>query len=250
MSRNLFADCVFSLSGFRRGGGITAAARSVPAVLLAVAGLVALAACGSGPPQTFHPAGAQIAVNGGAQTGASGFAASVHVEFQTPLPARPVQAQVVQADQAFWLAFFQALYSHGKDLAYLSDIARAHGPTVTRGGATLTTGGSYGLSELAGDVTNYRAKNHGIEGTVIFSDTTVKPDRAAPGEWDVSSCVNESQLPDTNGSGQVLPNTGSQSQYYYYQTDVLSKGSGGRWLLADWNLVDQYPEGKALQCMS
>lgn len=238
------------MRAFRRGGGITGAARSIPAVLLAVAGLVALAACGSGQPPTFHPAGAQIVANGAGQSGASGFAASVHLEFQTPLPARPVQAQVVRADQAFWLAFFRALYSHGTDLAYLSDIARAHGQKVTRGGATLTTGGSYGLSELASDVTSYRTKNHGIEGTVIFSHTTVKPDRAAPGEWEVSSCVNESQLPDTNSSGQVLPNTGSQGQYYYYQTDVLSKGSGGRWLLADWNLVDQYPAGKALQCMS
>jgi hypothetical protein len=238
------------MRAFRRGGGSIAAARSVPAVLLAAAGLIALAACGSGQPPTFHPAGAQIAVNGAARSGASGFAASVHLEFQTPLPAQPVQAQVVKADRAFWLAFFKALYSHGTDLAYLSDIARAHGHTVTRGGATLTTGGSYGLSELADDVTNYRAKNHGIEGTVIFSDTTITPDRVTRGEWDVSSCVNESQLPDTNSSGQVLPTTGSQGQYYYYQTDVLSKGPGGRWLLADWNLVDQYPAGKALQCMS
>lgn len=238
------------MRGLCRGGGIIGAARRVPAVLLAAAVLVTLAACGPGQPQTFHPAGAQIAVNGGAQSGASGFAASVHLEFQTPLPAGPVQAQVIKADQAFWLAFFRALYSHGTDLSYLSDIARAHGQKVTRGGATLTTGGSYGLSQLASDVTNYRDKNHGIEGTVIFSGTTVKPDRADPGEWDVSSCVNESQLPDTNSSGQVLPNTGSQGQYYYYQTDVLAKGSGGRWLLADWNLVDQYPEGKALQCMS
>jgi hypothetical protein len=239
------------MRGFRRGGGIIEAARSVPAVLLAAAGLAALAACGSGQPQTFHPAGAQIAAKGsGAQSGGSGFAASVHLEFQAPLPAQPVRAQVMKADQAFWLAFFRALYSHGTDLAYLSDVARAHGQTVTRGGATLTTGGSYGLSELANDVTNYRAKDHGIEGTVIFSDTTVTPDRAAPGEWDVSGCVNESQLPDTSSSGQVLPNTGSQGQYYYYQTDVLSRGSDGRWLLAAWNLVDQYPAGKALQCMS
>jgi hypothetical protein len=229
------------MRGLRRGGGVIA---------LAAAVLVILAACGSGPPPTFHPAGAQIAVNGGAQSGASGFAASVHLEFQTPLPTRPVPAQVVKADQAFWVAFFRALYSHGTNLSYLSDIAKAHGQKVTRGGATLTTGGSFGLSELASDVTSYRAKKHGIEGTVIFSDTTVTPDRAVPGEWDVSSCVNESQLPDTNSSGQVLPNTGSQAQYYYYQTDVLSKGSGGRWLLAAWNLVDQYPEGKALKCMS
>jgi hypothetical protein len=235
------------MRGFRRGGGITGAARSAPVVLLAAAGLAALAACGSGQPQTFHPAGAKIAAN---EEEGAGFAAFVHLEFQTPLPSDPVQAQVVKADQGFWLAFFQALYSHGRDLGYLSDIARAHGHKVTRGGATLTTGGSYGLSQLADDVTSYRTKNHGIEGTVIFSDTTIAPDPTFPGEWEVSSCVNESQLPDTTGSGQVLPDTGSQGQYYYYQTDVLSKGSGGRWLLADWNLVDQYPAGKALQCMS
>jgi hypothetical protein len=239
------------MRALRRAGGIMGAARSVPAVLLAVAGLTVLAACGGGQAQAFHPDGAQIAAAGrGSASPTTGFAANVHVVFETPLPSQQVQAQVVKADQAFWLAFFYTLYSHGKNEGYLADIAKAHGPTVSQGDGTLTTGGSYGLSYLANDVTNYRNQNHGIQGTVVFSDTAVAPDQSASGEWDVSSCVNESQLPDTNASGQALPLTGSQDQEYYYQTDVLARGSDGRWLLADWDLVDQYPEGKAQQCMS
>jgi len=234
----------------QNGENIGRAARSAPAVLLVAAVTIVLTACGGGQVQTFHPAGAQIAANGSGGPAATGFAAAVHVEFQTPLPSQPAQAQAVRGDQAFWVAFFRTLYSHGRNLGYLSDVAKAHGQTVTQGGATLTTGGSYGLSYLANDVANYRAKDHGITGTVVFSDTTVAPDPADPGDWDVSSCVNESQLPDTGSTGQVLPSTESQSQEYYYQTDLLTRGSGGRWLVADWDLVAQYPEGKAEQCMS
>lgn len=240
------------MRALRSGGEGVWAARSVPAVLLAAVVTIVLTACGGGgPAPTFHPAGAEIAGDGSGGSAATGFAAAVHVEFQTPLPGQAVQAQAVRGDQAFWVAFFRALYSHGRNLGYLSDVAKAHGQTVTQGGATLTTGGSYGLSYLANDVANYRAKNHGIAGTVVFSDTTVTPDHTDPGDWDVSSCVNESQLPDTDSSGQVLSSaTESQGQEYYYQTDLLTRGSGGRWLVANWDLVAQYPEGKAEQCMS
>jgi hypothetical protein len=46
----------------------------------------------------------------------------------------------------------------------------------------------------------------------------------------------------------MLPATGSPNVHYYYQTDVLTQGAGGRWLVADWKLVDEYPTGEAKQC--
>lgn len=220
-----------------------------PAVLLAAAGLVVLAACGTSKPQTFHPAGSAPGGPAGTPSAVAGhgYAAAVHLVYQTPLPSGPRARQVVLADQAFWQAFYHALYSHGRDMSYLSDVAKAHGGTASRSGATLHAGGSYGLSYLANDVSSYRAGDRGIKGTVLFSDTSVGPDPAGNGGWDVSGCVDDAQLPDTSSSGRVLPVTGSAGDHYYYQTDTLVS-QHGRWLMANWTLVAQYPQGKAQQC--
>jgi hypothetical protein len=60
--------------------------------------------------------------------------------------------------------------------------------------------------------------------------------------------VDDARLPDTSSSGRVLAVTGSASDHYFYQTDTLVSRHG-RWLMADWTLVAQYPQGKAQQCM-
>jgi len=215
--------------------------------VLAAAGLVALAACGTSKPQTFHPQGAPATASSTPSAASHGFAAAVHLIYQTPLPSDPRARQVVLADQAFWRAFYRALYSRGRNESYQSDIARAHGGTVRKNGATVHTGGSYGLSYLANDVARYRAQDRGIAGTVVFSSTSARPDPSVSGGWDVSGCVNDVQLPDTSSSGRVLAITGSASQHYYYQTDTLVS-QHGRWLVANWTLVAQYPQGKAQQC--
>ena len=220
--------------------------RPAPAALLAAAGVTVLAACGSSKPQTFHPEGT-VASPPAAPSTASRYAAAVHLLYQTPLPSSPPQRQVALADQAFWRAFYHALYSHGRDTSYLSDIAGARGRVVTKDGATIRTGGSYGLSYLASDVSRYRSENRGIEGTVLFSGTSVEPDPSVKGGWEVSGCVDDARLPDTSGSGRVLAVTGPPGDHYYYQTDVLVNRNG-RWLVADWTLVAEYPQGKAQQC--
>lgn len=215
--------------------------------LFVASGAVVLAACASGKPATFHPEGGVPPVASSAPaTPASGFASAVHLEWETALPSSEPQRQVMQADEAFWLAFYHTLYTHGRDQGYLADVAKAQGRTVTKNGATFRAG-SYGLSYLAGDVVRYRQQNHGIQGTVVFSDTTIAPDPGNRGAWDVSGCVNDSKLPDTK-AGRVLRVTGGAHDHYYYQTDELVK-QHGRWLLANWTLVAQYPEGKAQQCM-
>jgi hypothetical protein len=180
---------------------------------------------------------------------AGGYSSDVQFVYETPLPSDPQQSQIELADRTFWQAFDLALYSRGKDKRYLSDVAKSSPQTITVNGATLhTSGTSYGLSYLANDVARYRSENHGIKGSVVFSATSVSPDPSASGKWNVSSCVNDSQLFDTDSSGSMLPATGSSNVHYYYQTDLLTQGTGGRWLVADWKLVAEYPAGEAKQC--
>jgi hypothetical protein len=221
--------------------------------VFAALGLSVVAACGGSTPQTFHPGG--IAPSSVPQptlpslANAGGYSADVQFVYQSPLPSDPQQSQIELADRAFWQAFDLALYSRGKDQRYLSDIAKSSPQTITVNGATIhTSGTSYGLGYLANDVATYRSENHGIKGAVVFSATSIRPDPSSSAKWDVSSCVNDSQLLDTDSSGSMLPAAGSPNAHYYYQTDVLTQGTGGRWLVADWKLVDEYPAGEAKQC--
>jgi len=210
-----------------------------------MAALAFTAACGSSQPPAFHP-GATSAASPAASAGPGTYAGDVHFVYETSLPLGSPQQQLALADRNFWRAYFLAQYTHGKDTSYLSDVVKHPSSGRVNGVTHHSLGLSYGVSQLVSNVEPYQALGKGIKGTIALSNTTVTTGGEAAGQWTVSGCLIQSGLSDTSSSGKVIPNSASKNLYY---TDVFTE-SGGRWLLADWQLADVYPQGEVSQCAS
>lgn len=210
------------------------------------AALAFTAACGSSQPPAFHPGGTSAASPAASSSAAGTYAGDVHFAYQSSVPVGTPQQQVVLADRNFWSAYFLAQYTHGKNTSYLSDVVKHPSSGRVNGVTHHSLGLSFGVSQLVSNIQPYQAQGKGIKGTVTFSNTTVTKGGEAAGQWTVSGCLIQSGLFDTNSSGKVIPNSSSKNFYY---TDVFTE-SGGRWLLADWQLADVYPHGEASQCAS
>jgi hypothetical protein len=159
------------------------------------------------------------------------FPASVHFEFQTPLPAAPQDAAAVVAEDDYQLAYFYAIYSDAKDMSVLSYV---YSLAKSVRSATFTS------------VEN--AKSRSFTGTMRIYDTIVQPRRGGAREVTVSSCYNSTAFYSTDRStGQILPGqSNAPDQNIYVENDVLVPVNG------TWKIVGTshayYPHGAAKGC--
>lgn len=208
---------------------------------LACVALLGIAACGSssGPVGTFVPKGSQAP---GSQSSANTsavvpglahfpFPPSVHIEFQTPLPADPQEASVVVTDENFQLAYYYSLYSEGGNQHFAPYIAS---PTV--------------LTAVQAAVAPNFADHERIRGTLRIFNTSVSGVAGAPSDLAVSFCGDNSQLVSTSArTGQVVPDSAPANDHYFSQTDSYLPEKGGKWGLAAIS-TSFYPKGPAKEC--
>jgi hypothetical protein len=199
---------------------------ATPLVLLAVA-------CGSQQPATFHPAGASLPASApttSATASLNPFPGKVSFTFD-PLPANPVQATVVTADRDFLMAYYDAIYTRGKNTSYTSYINN-----------------SGVLTSVRNAVRQHVRAGQGFAGVDRHFDTTVTPTPYYPGEDNVNYCVDEAGLQYTDiASGKVLGNHSTPGEMYYLESDTFAKNSHGSWQLVGI-LTTPYPTGKAREC--
>jgi hypothetical protein len=204
-------------------------------VALATPLLLLAAACGSQRAGVFHPAGELAAAGPPASAGraASGpvpFPGKVTFSFG-PLPAGRAQAALVTRDRDFILAYYDAIYTRGRDTGYRSYI-----------------GNSGVLASVQAAVAEHVDAGQGFAGVDRHFDTTVSADQYNPADEDVTYCVDEAGLRYTDiRTGRVLGNSSTPGELYYSESDTFTKGRHGTWSLVG-TLVTPYPKGQARGC--
>jgi hypothetical protein len=212
----------------RRTGNVVGAAA------VAAVALTCLAACGAATSQAFHPAGGDLTAGPGQPTATAlakfPFPADVHFDFTSPLPSDRAQAGAVVADENFQLAYYYAIYSQGKDHRY-----------------TAYIGNRLLLGSVQETLAKEAAAHEGFTGTIVFSDTAVQPAPWA-GELTVSSCVDNSQLLDTDiRTGQIRRSSATAGHSHFLESDILARKTGGPWRVVGTG-VTYYPHGQAKEC--
>jgi hypothetical protein len=202
-------------------------ALATPILLLAVA-------CGSQRVGVFHPSGVLAAASPSASASTAPsldpFPGKVRFEFD-PLPADPAQAALVSRDRDFILAYYDAIYTRGKNTSYLSYIAN--------GGVTTS---------VQAAVAEHIDAGQGFAGVDRHFDTTVSQPPDLPGDMDVNYCVDEAGLQYTDiRTGRLLGNGSTPGQLYYYESDTFAKNKRGTWGLVGM-LITPYPTGQAREC--
>lgn len=203
-------------------------------VALATPLLLLAAACGSQRAGVFHPTGVMAAASPPPSAAPSGvpvpFPGKVSFRFG-PLPADPAQAALVTRDRDFILAYYDAIYTRGRDTSYRSYI-----------------GNNGVLDSVQAAVAEHVDARQGFAGVDRHFGTTVAPDQYAPGDEDVTYCVDEAGLQYTDiRSGHVLGNSSTPGELYYSESDTFAKGRHGTWKLVG-TLVTPYPKGQARGC--
>lgn len=209
-------------------------------VALAAPILLLAAACGSQRVGVFHPAGVLAAASPTASAAAPSnvpdpFPGKVRFEFDppptSPSPFTRGQAALASRDRDFILAYYDAIYTRGRNTSYLSYIADSG---VT---ASVQTA-----------VTEHVDAAQGFAGVDKHFDTTVTQPSDLPGDLDVNYCVDEAGLQYTDiATGQLLGNGSNSGQLYYYETDTFAKSRHGVWGLVGM-LITPYPTGSAREC--
>ena len=216
-------------------------ARTLAAAGLLAAAALAVTACSSaGPAATFTPGGGGQSAAGGqapAAAVASGgyvmppFGTNVHVEMTPWLPANTAQAQAVNADKDYQLAYLYAQYKGGQDQSWMNYVSPA-----------MQTGVEQSLQ--ASDVTT-----ESFIGTIKYFDMSVIPDPLVKGEFDVSTCFDDAGASDTSlTTGKVIADTSSADSHYVLVTEELNKDSAGQWEVVASLPTIYYPQ--AAQCKS
>jgi hypothetical protein len=204
-----------------------------PGVALAAPFLLLAAACGSQQAGTFHPAGVVASASAQPSAKPSGpvpFPGKVKFEFDA-LPADPAQAALVSTDRAFLLAYYDAIYTRGKNKDYRSYIADQ---------GVLTS--------VRGKITELVSASQGFAGVDKHFDTTVTSPRDFPGDRYVNYCNDEGGLQFTNiKTGRLLGNGSSAGDKYYYESDLFAPAKHSTWKLIG-TLTTPYPSGKAREC--
>lgn len=203
-------------------------------VALATPLLLLAAACGSQRAGVFHPAGVMAAASPPPSAGAHGvrvpFPGKVTFRFG-PLPADPAQAALVSRDRDFILAYYDAIYTRGRNTSYRSYI-----------------GNSGVLASVRAAVAEHVDAGQGFAGVDRHFGTTVTQDKYQPGDKDVTYCVDEAGLQYTDiRTGRVLGNSSTPGELYYSESDTFAKGRHGTWKLVG-TLVTPYPKGQAREC--
>jgi hypothetical protein len=206
------------------------------------AGLV-LAACGTSPAATFHPAGSGGSPTATATTSAPGardsssgpvawppFGRNAHIVVPNWRTVDRSEAQAVKTAEDFLLAVMYADYTGDRDsrwTAYASPQVR---------------------SSLASSLSSPDVTTESFIGTVRFWHMTVSPSSAAPGAVVVAECVDSAKSQNTSlATGKVLParQQNTTDENYYENTDVLASEHG------QWQVITIEPElyyPQAFQC--
>jgi hypothetical protein len=208
------------------------------ALLAGVGALVV--ACGSAPPATFHPGGANPAGGGVADPSSSRlartasqkvtwppFAGNVHVVMPAWLPADRSEVPAVITAKNFLLAFLYAEYKGNQDDRW----------------AIYVTGQVSGA--LAVDLSQPDVTTESFTGTIRFSQIRAFQDPSLAGAVDISECFSNAQSVNVGlHTGKVIPDTTPPDQHHYRNTDVLAADRGGHWHVVSVYPVIYYPQAK------
>jgi hypothetical protein len=215
-------------------------ARTLAAAALLAAGALAVTACSSAGPTaaTFTPGGGGLSTAGGqasdAAAGSGGyvmppFGTNVHVDMTSWLPANAAQAQAVNTDKDYELAYLYAEYKGGQDQTWVNYVSSVMRTAVQQ-------------SLQATDVTT-----ESFAGTVKYFDMSVIPDPLVKGDLDVSACFDNAGSSNTNlTTGKVIPDTSAPDSHYVRISDELRKDSAGQWQVISSLPAIYYPQ--AAQC--
>jgi len=208
------------------------------AALLAVA-LLAATACSAKPTaSTFTPAGGGSSAASGAVPDAASslggyvmppFGKNVHIDMTSWLPTDTDQAQAVNADKNYELAFLYAEYRGGQDQSWENYVSPVMKTAVQQ-------------SLQGTDVTS-----ESFTGTIKYFDMSVIPDPLVKGDLDVSTCFDNAGSSNTDlTTGKVIPDTSSPDSHYVRISDELRKNSTGQWQVVSSLPAVYYPQAK--QC--
>jgi hypothetical protein len=215
-------------------------ARTLAAAALLAAGALAVTACSSAGPTTatFTPGGGGLSTAAGqasdAAAGSGGyvmppFGPNVHVDMTSWLPANAAQAQAVNTDKDYELAYLYAEYKGGQDQTWVNYVSSVMQTAVQQ-------------SLQATDVTT-----ESFAGTVKYFDMSVIPDPLVKGDLDVSACFDNAGSSNTNlTTGKVIPDTSAPDSHYVRISDELRKDSAGQWQVISSLPAIYYPQ--AAQC--
>jgi hypothetical protein len=214
-------------------------ARTLTAAGLLAAAALAVTACSSaGPAATFTPGGGGLSAAGGPATDAAAgsggyvmppFGTNVHVDMTSWLPANAAQAQAVNTDKDYELAYLYAEYKGGQDQTWVNYVSSVMHTAVQQ-------------SLRATDVTT-----ESFTGTVKYFDMSVIPDPLVKGDLDVSACFDNAGSSNTDlTTGKVIPDTTSPDTHYVRIADELRKDSAGQWQVVSSLPAIYYPQ--AAQC--
>lgn len=206
--------------------------------LLAAAALAVTACSAAGPAATFTPGGGGPSAAGGPATDAAAgsggyvmppFGTNVHVDMTSWLPANAAQAQAVNTDKDYELAYLYAEYKGGQDQTWVNYVSSVMHTAVQQ-------------SLQATDVTT-----ESFTGTVKYFDMSVIPDPLVKGDLDVSACFDNAGSSNTDlTTGKVIPDTSSPDTHYVRIADELRKDSAGQWQVVSSLPAIYYPQ--AAQC--
>lgn len=206
--------------------------------LLAVAALAVTACSSAGPAATFTPGGGGPSAAGAsasdAAAGSGGFVmppfgTNVHVDMTSWLPANAAQAQAVNTDKDYELAYLYAEYKGGQDQTWVNYVSSVMHTAVQQ-------------SLQATDVTT-----ESFVGTVKYFDMSAIPDPLVKGDLDVSACFDNAGSSNTDlTTGKVIPDTSAPDSHYVRIADELRKDSAGQWQVVSSLPAIYYPQ--AAQC--
>ena len=157
------------------------------------------------------------------------FGKNVHIDMTSWLPTDTDQAQAVNADKNYELAFLYAEYRGGQDQSWENYVS-----------PVMKTGVQQSLQ--ATDVTT-----ESFTGTIKYFDMSVIPDPLVKGDLDVSTCFDNAGSSNTDiTTGKVIPDTSSPNSHYVRIGDELRKNSTGQWQVVSSLPAVYYPQAK--QC--
>jgi hypothetical protein len=214
-------------------------ARATAGAALLAAALLAATACSARPAaSTFTPAGGGPSTDGGAVPDAASspggyamppFGKNVHIEMTSWLPTDTDQAQAVNMDKNYELAFLYAEYRGGQDQSWENYVS-----PVMKSGVQQ--------SLQATDVTS-----ESFTGTIKYFDMSVIPDPLVKGDLDVSTCFDNAGSSNTDiTTGKAVPDTSSPNSHYVRISDELRKNSTGQWQVVSSLPAVYYPQAR--QC--
>jgi len=210
--------------------GATLLATVLAAPVLATTG------CSSAGPKaaTFTPAGGVASAGTAPASDAAStgyvmppFGSNVHVEMTSWLPSDASEAQAVNTDKDYELAYLYAEYKGGQDQAWVNYVTPVMQAAVQQ-------------SLQASDITT-----ESFVGTIEYFDMRVIPDPEVKGDLDVSTCFDNAGASNTNlTTGKVIPDTSSPDSHYVRISDELRKNSAGGWQVASSLPAVYYPQAK------